>query len=111
MRARQCWANGIARSWNGRPEPVAVGFLKASIRCIFAPASPFDGCPLHCVRDCLAWHDVAPAIHLTLTEIGVKKRFHTEFSEDEAAAAYQRVVAMPDDVRAKDSAAESGKRE
>ena len=75
------------------------------------PVVAIDGCPLHCVRDCLAWHDVAPAIHLTLTEMGVKKRFHTEFSEDEAAAAYQRVVAMLDGLRAKDSAAEGRKRE
>jgi hypothetical protein len=49
---------------------------------------------------------VTPAIHLTLTEMGVKKRFHTEFSEDEAAAAYQRVVVMLDGLRTADSAAD-----
>ena len=75
------------------------------------PVVAIDGCPLHCVCHCLARHDVTPAIHLTLTEMGVKKRFHTQFSEDEAAAAYQRVVAMLDCLRAKDSAAEGRKRE
>ncbi len=31
-------------------------------------------------------------MHLTLTEFGVKKRFHMEFSEDEAVVVFRRVV-------------------
>ena len=75
------------------------------------PVVAIDGCPLHCVRHCLARHDVTPAIHLTLTEMGVKKRFHTQFSKDEAAAAYQRAVAILKGLRTADSAAEGRKRE
>lgn len=51
-----------------------------------------DGCPLHCVKSCLARHDVVPEIHLTLTKIGVKKRFHMAFSEDEAVKVFRRIV-------------------
>jgi len=75
------------------------------------PVVAIDGCPLHCVRHCLARHDVTPAIHLTRTEMGVKKRFHAEFSEDEAAAAYRRVVAMLDGARTADSAEDNRKPE
>jgi hypothetical protein len=38
-------------------------------------------------------------------------QFRTEFSEDQAAAAYQRAVAMLKGLRAADSAAEGRKRE
>ncbi|HNI66366.1 MAG TPA: putative zinc-binding protein, partial [Pseudomonadales bacterium] len=33
-----------------------------------------DGCPLHCVKNCLARHGVAPKHHVTLTRFGIKKR-------------------------------------
>ena len=58
------------------------------------PIVAIDGCPLHCVKNCLARHEVDPAFHMTLTDLGVKKRFHMEFSEDEAVAAYRRVLGM-----------------
>jgi len=32
-----------------------------------------DGCPLHCVKECLARHAVRPDYHLTLTEQGIRK--------------------------------------
>ncbi len=56
------------------------------------PIIAIDGCPLHCARHCLARHAVQPAMHLTLTKVGVKKRYHAEFSEDEAAAMYRSIV-------------------
>lgn len=56
------------------------------------PIIAIDGCPLHCVRNCLARHGVQPATHLTLTKAGVKKRFHAEFSEDEATTVYRSIV-------------------
>jgi uncharacterized metal-binding protein len=56
------------------------------------PIIAIDGCPLHCARNCLARHGVQPAMHLTLTEVGVKKRYHAEFSEDEATAVYRSIV-------------------
>ncbi len=66
------------------------------------PVIAVDGCPLHCVRCSLARHDVHPAMHLTLTEHGVKKRFHAEFSEDEATAIYRNIVSVLEDKRSKD---------
>lgn len=51
-----------------------------------------DGCPAHCVKHCLARHGVAADMHLTLTKIGVRKRFHMMFSEDEAAKVFRRIV-------------------
>jgi uncharacterized metal-binding protein len=56
------------------------------------PIIAIDGCPLHCARQCLARHAVQPAMHLTLTKVGVKKRYHAEFSEDEAATVYRSIV-------------------
>lgn len=35
-----------------------------------------DGCPLHCVKECLARQAVKPDHHLTLTELGLQKRKH-----------------------------------
>jgi uncharacterized metal-binding protein len=55
-----------------------------------------DGCPLHCVRNCLARHDVKPSMHLTLTDLGIKKKYHMEFNEDEATAVFQGIVANLD---------------
>jgi uncharacterized metal-binding protein len=51
-----------------------------------------DGCQLHCVRNCLARHGVAPAMHLTLTDLGIKKKLHMEYSEAEAAIVYESIV-------------------
>lgn len=46
------------------------------------PILALDGCPLRCVKSCLARHGVSPAVHLTLTEWGIRK----DISQDEAAA-------------------------
>ena len=37
-----------------------------------------DGCPLHCVKHCLALHGVEPTWHYTLTELGLKKRLRVD---------------------------------
>jgi uncharacterized metal-binding protein len=52
-----------------------------------------DGCQLHCVRNCLARHAVAPSMHLTLTDVGIKKKLHMEYSEAEAAVVYDSIAA------------------
>jgi uncharacterized metal-binding protein len=57
------------------------------------PILAIDGCSLRCVERSLAQHGVSPLIHLILTDIGIEKRFHMEFDEDEAMAAYCRAVA------------------
>ncbi|MBZ0234551.1 MAG: putative zinc-binding protein [Deltaproteobacteria bacterium] len=48
------------------------------------PLVALDGCPLHCVRRCLARHDLAPALHVTLTELGIAKRAHMDFDPADA---------------------------
>ncbi len=53
-----------------------------------------DGCPLHCVKNCLARHAVAPKHHVTLTKFGIKKRLHLEFSEDQAVSVFRDLVGM-----------------
>ncbi len=39
-----------------------------------------DGCHLHCVKSCLAQHDIESSLHYTLTDQGIKKQYHQDFS-------------------------------
>ncbi len=48
------------------------------------PLVALDGCPLHCVRGCMARHAVEPAVHVTLTELGIAKRAHMDFDPADA---------------------------
>ena len=43
-----------------------------------------DGCPLQCVKSCLAIHNLTPTNHVLLNEHGVKKLQKTDFDSDEA---------------------------
>ena len=49
-----------------------------------------DGCPLHCVKNCLELHDVRASHHYTLTEYGIKKRPKLDFDPDDL----KRIKAM-----------------
>ncbi len=51
-----------------------------------------DGCPLHCVKNCLARHQLSPSLHLELADHGVKKRHHTDASEDEVERVWAEAV-------------------
>lgn len=51
-----------------------------------------DGCVLHCTRACLARAGVAPDLHLTLANYGVKKRRHADFDPHEARAVLEAHV-------------------
>lgn len=51
-----------------------------------------DGCPLACVRSCLARHAITPALHVDLSEYGVKKRFHADFDRREAERLEQELL-------------------
>ncbi len=42
-----------------------------------------DGCPLHCVSCCLKNVGVKPDIHLTLSNLGYKKKYGEDFSADD----------------------------
>ncbi|WP_184198231.1 putative zinc-binding protein [Chitinimonas taiwanensis] len=47
------------------------------------PILALDGCALACVQACLANAGVAPDTHLILNQLGAKKRYHADCSEDE----------------------------
>lgn len=52
-----------------------------------------DGCPLACVRNTLARHDVEPTRHYQLHQHGVKKRLHEDFDTAQAARVFAQVAA------------------
>ena len=43
-----------------------------------------DGCPLVCVKSCLARHGLTADRHYQLQQYGVKKRQHTDFDVEQA---------------------------
>lgn len=42
-----------------------------------------DGCALRCVENCLARAEVVADRHYLLTDYGMKKNYHTDFSDDD----------------------------
>ena len=56
------------------------------------PVVAVDGCPLECVRNCLARHGVTPDLHVQLAEHGVRKRYHMQFDPAEAAVLVREVA-------------------
>lgn len=42
-----------------------------------------DGCPLHCVKNCLKNHDIIASTHITLSDYGIKKRKHFDFLQSD----------------------------
>jgi uncharacterized metal-binding protein len=57
------------------------------------PIVALDGCALACVRHSLARHGVEPASHHVLTDWGLTKRQHEDFTHEQAAEALARVAA------------------
>lgn len=57
------------------------------------PIVALDGCHLHCVKNCLRRHGIAPAMHYTLSELGIRKRYHADFDVADAARVLARVQA------------------
>jgi uncharacterized metal-binding protein len=55
------------------------------------PILALDGCPLHCVRSCLARHGVTPTQHFTLTELGLRKRMRQDFDPQDAQQVLEHV--------------------
>jgi uncharacterized metal-binding protein len=51
-----------------------------------------DGCPLHCVKSCLAQHNIESTHHYTLTDYGVKKKYHMDFAPTDVSAIKDRVI-------------------
>ncbi len=56
------------------------------------PNVGLDGCPLACVRNCLARHGLEPARYHQLQDFGVRKRLHADFEPEQAEAVLQRVL-------------------
>lgn len=52
----------------------------ASGRAILA----IDGCQLHCVKACLAQHGVSADVHVTLSDHGLRKRYRSDCSAEDA---------------------------
>jgi uncharacterized metal-binding protein len=50
------------------------------------PILALDGCPLQCAKACLRQRGIEPDEHVTLSEHGVRKRYHAEFDRAEADA-------------------------
>ncbi|WP_454725646.1 MULTISPECIES: putative zinc-binding protein [Cupriavidus] len=64
------------------------------------PILALDGCPLACVKACLASAGVTPDRHLVLNRLGATKRQHGECTAAETDAAWQAVAAALDTLAA-----------
>jgi uncharacterized metal-binding protein len=51
-----------------------------------------DGCQLQCVKHCLAQHQLEATHHYTLTDYGIKKKYHTDFDAAAVDGIKQKVV-------------------
>lgn len=50
-----------------------------------------DGCPLACSKACLSNHALEPALHIELSSLGVKKKQHEDFDQEQADALLQEI--------------------
>jgi uncharacterized metal-binding protein len=51
-----------------------------------------DGCPLHCVANCLSQQDVVADFHYTLTDQGFKKTYHDDCADDDVARVKAKIL-------------------
>jgi uncharacterized metal-binding protein len=56
------------------------------------PMLVIDGCPLECARKSLEQHDVEPDSHVNLSKQGVRKEFHADYDEAQAAMIFDELV-------------------
>jgi len=56
------------------------------------PIIALDGCQLQCVKHCLSQHQIEATYHYTLTDYGIKKKYHTDFDESEVGHIKSKVV-------------------
>lgn len=57
------------------------------------PVVALDGCALACVKNCLARHGVAASRYHLLSDLGVRKRYGTDFDPEEAEQVLARIAA------------------
>lgn len=55
------------------------------------PILALDGCPLQCVKGCLAQHAIDPDTHLILSQYGLRKRNGEDCSQAEEDALFDEV--------------------
>lgn len=58
------------------------------------PILALDGCNLQCVRSCLAQHGVTATVHITLSSLGLKKRYAEDFDCETVAQVYGEMVTL-----------------
>ncbi len=51
-----------------------------------------DGCPLHCVKNCLSRYCIESTYHYTLTSYGIKKKYHMDFSLSDVSKIKSRII-------------------
>ncbi len=56
------------------------------------PIIAIDGCPLHCARHCLQQAGVEPTLHIDLSQAGIKKQQHQDFSALEIQQVWDQVL-------------------
>ena len=56
------------------------------------PIIAIDGCPLHCARHCLQQAGVEPTLHIDLSQAGIKKQQHQDFSAVEIQQVWDQVL-------------------
>ena len=57
------------------------------------PIIALDGCPLSCVKQTLARHEIVPRWYCQLSDYGVKKKYHADFDPAQAEAVIEEVIA------------------
>lgn len=58
------------------------------------PIVAVDGCPLVCTRNTLCRHSVIADIHIVLSNLGVKKRFHMDFDMTDSERIANRLTSQ-----------------
>jgi uncharacterized metal-binding protein len=54
----------------------------------------FDGCKLECVRGCLEQHGIKANVHITLSDLGLKKRYGKDFNSATVDQVYAEIVEL-----------------
>ncbi|MDO9399877.1 MAG: putative zinc-binding protein [Polaromonas sp.] len=57
------------------------------------PIVALDGCPLACVKNCLARHGLQADNYHQFNHYGMKKSYHADFDQEQAEAVMARVIA------------------
>lgn len=53
-----------------------------------------DGCPLECVKACLARHGVVSSRNFILTRMGMEKRGHADYDASSMEKAYEQIASV-----------------